>query len=48
MFLILIFIAALIVPTHHRLERWMIDRLVQKNKMIRLAEAKKTIRLKPK
>ena len=45
MFLILVFIAALIVPAHHRLERWMIDGLVQKNKMIRLAEAKKTIRL---
>jgi hypothetical protein len=33
----------LLVPLHHRLEKWVKEKLVEKNKQIRLAEAKKTI-----
>ena len=36
-------IAAMLVPAHHSLQRWITQRLVQKNKKIRLAAAKKTI-----
>lgn len=39
----LVCIAALLVPLHHRLERWTKKTLVNKNKQIRLAAAKKTI-----
>jgi hypothetical protein len=40
----LVCIAALLVPLHHRLEKWATRKLVAKNKEIRLAAAKKTIR----
>ena len=43
MLLGLVAIAALIVPLHHRLENWTTKKLVEKNKAIRLAQAKKTI-----
>jgi tetratricopeptide (TPR) repeat protein len=43
MLLALVAIAALIVPLHHRLEHWTSHKLVEKNKAIRLAKAKKTI-----
>jgi tetratricopeptide (TPR) repeat protein len=43
MLLSLVCIAALLVPLHHRLEKWMTVKLVEKNKAIRLAHAKKTI-----
>ncbi len=43
MLLALVAIAALIVPFHHRLEKWVNHKLVQKNKAIRLANAKKII-----
>jgi hypothetical protein len=43
MLLALVAIAALIVPLHHRLEHWTTKKLVEKNKAIRLANAKKTI-----
>jgi hypothetical protein len=33
----------LLVPLHHKLEKWATQTLVEKNKQIRLAEAKKTI-----
>ncbi|HMJ46193.1 MAG TPA: hypothetical protein VK498_02635 [Ferruginibacter sp.] len=36
-------IAALLVPLHHKLEHWITNRMVEKNKKIRLAAAKKTI-----
>jgi hypothetical protein len=36
-------IAALLVPLHHRTEKWILHRLVEKNKKIRLEAAKKTI-----
>ncbi len=43
MLLALVFIAALLIPLHHRLEKWTIKILVEKNKAVRLANAKKTI-----
>jgi len=43
MFLIMVCIAALLIPTHHRIEEWITHQLVEKNKRIRLAAAKKTI-----
>jgi tetratricopeptide (TPR) repeat protein len=43
MFLIMVCIAALLVPAHHRLEKWITHKMVEKNKRIRLAAAKKTI-----
>lgn len=43
MLLALVCIAALLVPLHHRMEKWATARLVEKNKQIRLAAAKKTI-----
>ena len=43
MLMTLVCIAALLVPLHHRLEKWAVHRLVEKNKQIRLAAAKKTI-----
>lgn len=36
-------IAAILVPLHHRLEKWIKVKLVEKNKRIRLAAAKKLI-----
>ncbi len=43
MLLGLVAIAALIIPLHHKLEHWATNKLVEKNKAIRLAQAKKTI-----
>jgi len=43
MLLALVCIAALLVPLHHKLEKWATQKLVEKNKQIRLASAKKTI-----
>jgi len=43
MLLALVCIAALLVPMHHKLEKWATHKLVEKNKAIRLAAAKKTI-----
>jgi tetratricopeptide (TPR) repeat protein len=43
MLLALVCIAALLVPLHHRLEKWTTNKLVENNKRIRLAVAKKTI-----
>lgn len=36
-------IAALLVPFHHKVEKWATNKLVEKNKKIRLAAARKTI-----
>ena len=41
----LVCIAALLVPLHHKVEKWATAKLVEKNKQIRLAAAKKTIEL---
>ncbi len=43
MLLIMVCIAALLIPLHHRLEKWITFKMVEKNKRIRLAAAKKTI-----
>lgn len=43
MLLALVCIAALLVPLHHKLEHWATHKLIEKNKQIRLASAKKTI-----
>lgn len=43
MLLALVCIAALLVPLHHKLEKWATHKLVEKNKVIRLKAAKKTI-----
>lgn len=43
MLLALVCIAALLVPLHHRVEKWATAKLIEKNKNIRLAAAKKTI-----
>ncbi len=43
MLLALVCIAALLVPLHHKVEKWATAKLVEKNKAIRLASAKKTI-----
>ena len=43
MLLGLVCIAALLVPMHHKLEHWATHKLIEKNKAIRLAAAKKTI-----
>jgi tetratricopeptide (TPR) repeat protein len=44
MLLALVAIASLIIPLHHRLEHWTTKILVEKNKAIRLSNAKKTIK----
>jgi tetratricopeptide (TPR) repeat protein len=41
--LLLVGIAALLIPLHHRLEKWIITKVVEKNKKVRLADAKRTI-----
>ena len=43
MLLVMVCIAALLVPLHHRMEKWISHRLVEKNRKIRLEAAKKTI-----
>ena len=43
MLLALVCIAALLVPLHHKVEKWATAILIEKNKQIRLAAAKKTI-----
>jgi tetratricopeptide (TPR) repeat protein len=43
MLLSLVCIAAMLVPLHHKIEHWATAKLIEKNKQIRLANAKKTI-----
>jgi tetratricopeptide (TPR) repeat protein len=43
MLLAMVCIAALLIPAHHRLEKWITNKLMEKNKTIRLIAAKKTI-----
>lgn len=43
MLLIMVGVAALLVPLHHRIEKWVTHKMVEKNKWIRIAAAKKTI-----
>ena len=39
----LVLISAILIPLHHKLEKWVIEKMVEKNKAIRLAAARKTI-----
>jgi tetratricopeptide (TPR) repeat protein len=39
----LVIVASLLIPLHHRLEKWIKEKMTEKNKKIRLANAKKTI-----
>ena len=43
MLLALVCLAGLLVPLHHKLEKWSKKKLVEKNKAIRLAKARRTI-----
>ncbi|HMK04429.1 MAG TPA: hypothetical protein VK489_09565 [Ferruginibacter sp.] len=43
MLLALVAIASLLIPLHHRIEKWIREKMTEKNKRIRLAAAKKTI-----
>ncbi len=43
MLTIMVCIAALLIPVHQKLEKWITHKLVEKNNKIRLAAAKKTI-----
>ena len=43
MLLVLVLIASLLIPLHHRLEKWIKEKMTEKNNAIRLAAAKKTI-----
>lgn len=43
MLIVLVAIAALLIPLHHRLEKWIKEKMVEKNKKVRLEAAKKTI-----
>ncbi|HEY5125390.1 MAG TPA: tetratricopeptide repeat protein [Ignavibacteria bacterium] len=43
MLLGLVCVAAILVPLHYRIEKWSTAKLIEKNKKIRLANAKKTI-----
>ena len=43
MLVALVSIAALLVPLHHKVEKWAVTRLVAKNNAIRLTAAKKII-----
>jgi tetratricopeptide (TPR) repeat protein len=43
MLVILMGIAALLIPLHHKLEHWITHKMIEKNKKIRLASAKRTI-----
>ena len=43
MLIVLVIIAALLIPLHHKLENWVTGKMIEKNKKIRLAAAKRTI-----
>lgn len=43
MLLVLVLIASLLIPFHHRLEKWIKEKMTEKNNAIRLAAARKTI-----
>jgi len=43
MLAILVIVAALLIPLHHRLEHWIKEKMVEKNRKIRLVAAKKII-----
>ena len=41
--LALVTLASLLIPLHHRMEKWIKEKMTEKNKKIRLENAKKTI-----
>jgi len=41
--LVLVILASMLIPMHHRTEKWIKEKMTAKNKMIRLANARKTI-----
>lgn len=43
MLLGMVMLAALLVPTHHRLEKWLLHKVIEKNKRIRLKTAKQIL-----
>jgi hypothetical protein len=43
MLVALVIVASLLIPLHHRMEKWIKEKMTEKNKRIRLAAAKKTI-----
>lgn len=43
MLLIMVVIAALLVPLHHKIEHWATHKMIEKNKQVRLAAAKKIL-----
>lgn len=43
MLLSLVGLAAIIIPFHHKLEHWAVNKLIENNKRARLADAKRTI-----
>jgi tetratricopeptide (TPR) repeat protein len=43
MLLFMVGLAALLVPLHHRIEHWVVHKMVEKNNRIRLAAAKRTL-----
>lgn len=43
MLLGMVILAALLVPAHHRMEKWLVHKVVEKNKRIRLRAARKII-----
>ncbi|NCI48271.1 tetratricopeptide repeat protein [Sediminibacterium soli] len=43
MLLIMVGIAALLVPLHHKIEKWVTNKMIEKNKRIRIAAARRTI-----
>jgi hypothetical protein len=43
MLLALVALASLLIPLHHRMEKWIKEKMTEKNKKIRLQNAKKTI-----
>jgi hypothetical protein len=43
MLIALVALAALLIPLHHKLEHWAVNKLVEKNKESRLEAAKRTI-----
>jgi hypothetical protein len=40
----MVLIASLLIPLHHHLENWIKEKVIVKNKRIRLAAAKRTVR----
>jgi hypothetical protein len=43
MLMALVALASLLIPLHHRMEKWIKEKMTEKNKKIRLENAKKTI-----